>query len=121
MTINVSRVLSSPRLCKSWIVLRNTGHFAIGGYTQDKEKQIPMTGVAVPTDSKDIDQLPEGDRVSESWTFFSKDPIYVTHNDPTKGTSDRVSWKGSRYKVVRVRNFIDFGYNKAIAVRLSGD
>jgi hypothetical protein len=118
--INVAKVLTSHRLCKSFTVYRNTGHFAIGGYEQDSEQEISMIGAVMPTDSKDIDQLPEGDRVTESFTFYSKDPIYLTSSD-NHGTSDQILYNGTRYRVAKVRNFLDYGYNKAIAVRMNGD
>jgi len=117
--IAVSRVISNPSFRQPFTVYRRSGNFVAGGY-QETEVTVSMSGIASPTKSKDIDQLPEGDRITESMTFYTIDPLYVTHSDGTQGTSDQVLYRGERYKLVQVKNYLDYGYNKAIGVRLSG-
>lgn len=117
--MNIGRVLDNPKFRQSFTVYRKSGQFGAGGY-QETETSLPMSGVVTPTTSRDIQQVPEGDRVTESMTFYTKDSLYITHTDGTAGTSDQAVYRGARYKIVQVKNYLDYGYNKAIGMRMSG-
>lgn len=119
-SFNLSRVTKGPH---KFTVIRSTGEFVIGGngWNEGTPKEFEVDGLATPTSSKDINQLPEGDRITESYTFYTDMPLNVTHADGEAGTSDKISYNGSTYKLVQIRSFLSFGYNKAVGVRLAGD
>ena len=119
--MNLGRVLSNPAFKRDFTVLRSIGDFAVGGWQENTPKQIDMTGVVLPTTAKDILQVPEGDRVTESLTFYSILPLYVTHNDSRPGTSDRIMIDGGKYRLFAAKDYHAFGYYKVIGMRMSGD
>ena len=68
--------------------------------------------------------LPEGDRIAGLMTFYTTadNPIFVTRNlVDDKGTSDELEWRGERYRVMQTFPYLDYGYIKAVAKRMSGD
>ncbi len=104
-------------------IYRSSGQFALGGWQEGTPVQITVTdGCVLPISSKDIQQLPEADRITESMAFYAKQILYVTRNDASNpGTSDQIVYQGVRYRIARVMNYMAFGYCKAIGVRMSGD
>lgn len=67
--------------------------------------------------------LPEGDRIKEARTFYvtSVNPLLVAHNDPSPGTSDQINYQGAKFDIHEVKNYADYGYYKAIGIRVAGD
>ena len=121
-TINVARVLNSPKFVKSFNVYRETGAFVAGRWTQTSQEIIAMRGVIVPEGTKDIIQVLEGDRTSQLASFYCKQEIFVTRNDGAfSGTSDRIEWRGSQFRIFKVLPWSDFGYYKAFGVSVEGD
>lgn len=114
--INVSKVLKNPQFKENYIVHRKSGEWIAGRFVQT-ETNLNFSGVVVPGGTKDIIQVPEGDRTSEIMIFLSKEPIYVTR---TKGTSDEIEWNGSKYRVYQVKNWSSYGYYRAIGVSMEG-
>jgi len=58
------------------------------------ETSITISGVVTAAGTKDIIQVPEGDRTSQLMVFHSTMPLYVTHDDiEGKGTSDEIEWQ----------------------------
>jgi hypothetical protein len=75
---------------------------------------------------KDIDSVPEADRVHEMIVINTVNPIYVTRAadaSDTGGpaTSDMVVWNNTNYRVIKVYNYQSRGYWWAIAGRMAGD
>lgn len=120
--IDVSEVINDPDFMQSFTVYRKSGDFASGGYVET-ETVITMQGIILPLTTKDILQLPEGDRITENKAFYSTAPLYVTRNnaDGTSGTSDEIVHGGVRYRLYQVKNYQDYGYFKAISMRMQGD
>lgn len=117
--IDVSDVINDPDFQQPFTVCRKSGHFGPGGWIQDPETEIAMTGVVVPSSPDDIQQLPEGDRITAAQTFYGTSAIYRTNN---AGTADEIEWKGDRYRVYQVWDrSSDGGYYKAIGARMTGD
>ena len=121
--INPSRVLLNPRFRQTWHVYRSEGHFGPGGWIEDipSPPYFDMSGVAWPSTAKEIEQVPEADRVTGMHTFCSKETLYVTRaNDTGDGISDKIEWKGELYKLIQILDFSDYGFNAAVGVRLKG-
>ena len=122
--MNLSRVVLSPRLnVQSLNVYRSSGSFIAGRWTENATSPvtIPTKGIAYPSSNKELQMMPEGDRVIGAITFFTVDQLYTTRNDPSKGLSDKIEWKGEMYKILWQNPFQDYGYFMSIAERIVGD
>jgi hypothetical protein len=119
--IDVSRVINSPMLQKDYTVYRQTGHWVAGSWIESEEA-LSFSGPVTVATSRDLEQLPEGDRKKGAMCFYSTREIYSTrNNDNDKGTSDQIVWCGERYRVKEVFPRVDYGYWKALAGRMAGD
>ena len=118
--INVSKAIRDPRLSQQITIYRKSGEWNKGRFEQT-EQQLSMLGVVSIAKSKDIEMIPEGDRVGGEIVIHTLEKIFVTHNsDNNKGTSDEILWDGERYKIYSVSPYMQYGYYKAIAMRKLG-
>lgn len=100
-----------------YTVQRSTqGAFVLGGYS-DTKVCIPNFGIIQQSTPKDIQMVPEGDRVSGMISFWSQAKIYQSN---AKGVSDIIFWHCDNYRIIFVADRSDFGYYKAIGVRMTG-
>jgi len=119
--INVADIINDPDLAQKYIVYRNTGTWDAGRF-ETSEKTLHFLGVITVPSSKEILQLPEGDRVIGIMCFFSNKEIFTTRqNTSTAGTSDQILWKTNRYRIIQVSPLSDYGYYKAFGVRILGN
>lgn len=118
--INVSRVINDPRVSQSFIIFRKSGKWQKTRFVQSEDK-INMSGVISVAKPKDIEMIPEGDRVGGELVIYSTQEMFTTRKgDNSKenaGTSDELLWHGERYKIYSVSPYVDYGYYKAIAMR----
>ncbi|BDR73334.1 hypothetical protein K144316041_20420 [Clostridium tetani] len=119
--INISRVINDPRFSQTFSIFRKSGEWQKGRFVQ-KEVEIKMTGVITVAKSKDIEMIPEGDRVGGELAIYSTQEIFTTRKgdiskEKHSGTSDELLWHGERYKIYSVSPYRDYGYYKAIAMR----
>ena len=98
--IDVSRVIGHPALMQPFTVLRSSGSFIGGVWTESPSQSIPMQGIVYPSTNKELLQLPEGDRSTSMMTFLSTQTLYITHSSGTPGTSDLITWRGDTYRMV---------------------
>ena len=120
-TISLTRVANSPAFGQAYTVNRSTGSFQQGGYVS-VTTAIPFWGIIQPATEEDLAQVPEGDRATGMMGFISELPMYKTRAEgTTSGIGDTITWDGQLYRVVAVTKWKDFGFNKAIAARLSGE
>jgi hypothetical protein len=119
--INVEEVVMDPDLTQAFDVYRNYGSFKPGGWSEDDESVITMMGVVSVSAPKDLQQVPEGDRVMGARTFHTNREIFVTRNTDDPGTSDRILYDGEFWRVAQVSPYGQYGYWKAVAIRMSGD
>ncbi len=123
--IDLSEILYDPDLSQQFTVhRRQNGRWVDANWVED-EVILTFTGVVVPANSKEIMQLPEGDRSTAVMVFYSDQEMYVTRSaDPGEGfgqgTSDQVEWRQDRYRVVKTNQFGDYGYYAAYAVYMEG-
>jgi hypothetical protein len=120
-TISLTRVANSPAFAQEYTVNRSTGQFEQGGYISSTTA-IPFWGIVQPATEEDLLQVPEGDRSTGMMNFISEQPMYKTYvAGSASGIGDTVTWNEQEYRVVIVLPWKDFGFNKAIAARLSGE
>ena len=115
--IDVSEIVSDPDFAQPFTINRQTGVFVLGGYTTTSTP-IPAGGVITVASERDLDQVPEGDRVRGAMLFYSHSQMNVT---PESGTSDTITLRGDSYRVVKVWPYADYGFWKALGVRMTGD
>jgi len=118
--IDVSEVLNDPDFCQSWVVRRSSGTWVNGVWTENAPELVDMSGVTNPATNKDLMMVPEGDRITELRTFYSTETIFTTRSGEEEGTSDQIEYKGELFRVIATKDHMDYGYNKAIAVRMAG-
>jgi len=114
--INVAELIHDPDFVQSFTVFRKTGEWVDGEWIPG-EKEIRMQGVVVAANTKDLLQVPEGDRVKGVMAFYATEPLLVTHE---KGTADEVVWHGERYRLFQIWPYVDYGYYKALGERMAG-
>lgn len=121
--IDVSELMSDPDFAQSYIGYRKTGNWIEGVFTET-ESVINFYGPITVANTKDINMLPEGDRVIGLMVFYttSDNPFLITRNkDGSLGTSDQPVWENERYKIMQVFPYNNYGYMKAIGTRMAGD
>lgn len=117
--INVSRIVNDSRFSQSFKVFRKSGEWIKGRFVQ-KENGININGVITPAKPKEIEMIPEGDRVGGEISIHTTSKLYATHSleNEAEGTSDEIEWQGERYKLYQVNDYSQYGYYSAIAMRL---
>lgn len=77
--ISVFEVVVDPDMTapNNFVILRSTGQFVQGGF-QSVTTAIPVVGPVQQASNKEIQMLPEADRVGSVRAFWSVQTIYVT-------------------------------------------
>lgn len=122
--INVAKAITDPRFSQKFKVFRKSGEWVKGRFTES-EKEISMIGVVTPSKPKEIEMIPEGDRVGGEITIHTTRKLYTTRsintseaNEENQGTSDIIEWQSERYKLYQVNDYSQYGYYSAIGMRL---
>lgn len=124
--IDVSEIINDHDFSQKFTVVRTTGSFVKGLWTEETSTEIEMWGTVTNPTPNDINQTPEGDRILGAMVFHTKQPLYVTRSgagtrrDPTM-ISDKIIWRGEYYKLSGVSVYADYGYYRAVGVRIKGD
>ena len=79
-----------------------------------------MRGIVTMATAKDMQMVPEGDRMTGAIRILTTERIYIT-DGATKDTTDMVLWRGARYRIVKVTPDVDYGFYRSIGTRLDGD
>ena len=122
--INVAKAITDPRFSQPFKVFRKSGEWIKGRFIES-EKEISMIGVIAPSKPKEIEMIPEGDRVGGEITIHTTRKLYTTRsidtaedNGENQGTSDIIEWQGERYKLYQVNDYSQYGYYSSIGMRL---
>ena len=115
--INIAEIIQDPDFAQPFTVCRQTGAWSEGRFGQT-EQQLPFRGIVIAANTKDLLQVPEGDRIKGIMAFYSTEPLLVTN---AAGTSDQVIWRGERYRLFQLWPYVDYGYYKALGERMAGD
>lgn len=117
--IDLSDIVNDSDLGSEFIIERSTGDWASGGWTVKNVTNLVAFGPVRTTAGKEIEQLPEADRIGELRTFRACQPMYVTAAQGMQ-TSDVLIWGGDRWRVINAKNYASTGYYFAIASRQAG-
>jgi hypothetical protein len=116
--IDVSEVVNDPDLAQEFTILRSSGSY-LNGVFQSSTTPIQGFGVVTVATAREIEMVPEGDRVTGMMSFHSNQPILGTRaNGGATGASDILLWHGEKYRVLAIWNWSDYGYYDAIASRM---
>lgn len=126
--INVSKIIKRPFVAQKTpiTVTRTTGAFTDSGDFETTSETFTVKGSIQPLNSKDLQQVPEGDRVTGMIKIYTTEQLHTTIlDDSVDGIdgmlSDEVTWKGEQYKILNIpSDFSDYGYYKSIAARKKG-
>lgn len=124
--INVSELITDSDFSQTFTVIRNPGHWEEGSWVYGTPVEIQIEGVITVANVSDVNMLPEGDRIKGSMTFHSLEQLYPTRGQNSnytgvESTSDEIIWQGERYKIMQVYPYVDYGYWKALGVRMVGN
>ncbi len=115
--INVAEIIYDPDFCQPYTLHRKASVW-VGGRPMISERALQRTGVITTATTKDLLQVPEGDRVKGIIAVYSTEELRVSNES---GTSDEVTWHGERYRLFQLWPYKDYGYYKALAERTAGD
>lgn len=119
--IQVSEVVNDPDLAQPFTILRSVGSW-LNGVWQSTQTSIQSYGVIADPSDRELEMIPEGDRVKGAKVFWSSTPIYGTHaTEGAGGSSDILVWHGLNFRVLHVFQYQDYGVYRAVAVRMKAD
>lgn len=121
--ISLSEIVNDPDFAQAFTVERSSGDFDDTGTFISTATDVSFYGIIQPATAKEIKEVPEGDRVQEVISVHSSQQLFTTRNEPVAGISDVVLWPltGNKYKISKLYQWEDFGYYKALGVRMQGD
>jgi hypothetical protein len=126
--IDLSSVVTDPRFAQTFTVWRKTGDWAPNGEFVTREDPIIMNGAISIANAKQIEFIPEGDRIGGEIAIHTTQILYNSRSaDETEtpikeaGLSDEIDWHGDRYKIYQVNEYSDYGYYFAIGQRKASD
>jgi hypothetical protein len=120
MLSNLLDVVSNPDIAECFTIQRNPGIFTQGGWQAQEPVTIQAFGVVSVASARQLEMVPEADRVHGARVFHSSTPMYVTSED-LGITSDILIWNGISYRVMSVGPYQNRGgYYEAVAVRMAG-
>lgn len=117
--IDVGLLIHDSDFCTEFNIVRTTGNTWFEGEQITSTDTFSVEGIVMPSSSKDIDMLPEGDRRHGMKSFYT-DAATPMHVTDTETISDICIYQGLRYKLLHVFDYSANGYYKAIG-ELAGD
>jgi hypothetical protein len=126
--LDMSSIISDPAFAQSIKVWRKTGDWQPNGEFATREDPITVIGVISIANAKQIEFMPEGDRIGGEIAIHTTQILYNSRSaDETEtpqkeaGLSDEIEWHGDRYKIYQVNEYSDYGYYFAIGQRKASD
>ena len=120
--ISLEEIILDPDFVTKFLIIRTKGEFVKGRWTETEKEEIPVYGIATPVSARELNQLPEGDRISGLMNFYTikKEPLYLTRTGVDEGISDQILYDNIYYKLKSVEPWEPFGYWHAIGERTKG-
>jgi hypothetical protein len=119
--IDLSSAVIDPRFAQTFPVFRKTGDWEKGRF-EETETEIKITGTISIASAKQIEFIPEGDRIGGEIAIHTVEPLFTSRDkDNTSGTADQILWHDERYKIYAVKPYSDYGYYFAIGQRLDSN
>jgi hypothetical protein len=120
--IDLSSVVTDPRFAQTFLVYRKTGEWIGARFKGNGIDEITMVGTISIASAKQIEFIPEADRIGGEILIHCAKELYTSRNAPNNsGTADELLWHGERYKIYSINPYSDYGYFSAIGQRLASD
>jgi hypothetical protein len=120
MLANLLDAVNNPDIAEPFQIQRNPGIFAAGGWQAGQNVLIQAYGVVSVANARQLEMIPEADRVHGARVFHSSTPMYVTSED-NGITADVLIYNGVSYRAMSMGNYANRdGYYEAVAVRMAG-
>jgi len=132
--ISLEEIVNDLDLAESFTIQRSTGSFVLGGFST-VVTNVQGYGIVTVAKDQDLEMIPEGDRVTGAMLLHSATKIYITTlGAPTYGSdqynpgdyggnqhvSDIIIWHEQQYRVLSIAPWSNFGYWRAVMVRMAG-
>jgi len=78
---------------------------------------IPCFGVVSVINEKELDMIPEGDRIKGAMVFHLTKEVFTTRQG---AQSDEIMYRGNLYRVSNIFEYGAYGYWKAVGQRMDG-
>lgn len=122
--IDISELLVDPDFATHFKILRTTGVWKGGRFILDSPEELSFYGPVQPPSVKEMEILPEGERLQGIMCFWVKGKdVFLTRDltaDSKAGISDQFLWRGNHYKIIQIMPWSDYGWVKAFGVRMEG-
>jgi hypothetical protein len=117
MPINVSAAIDSDTAEIVTVERTSSGGYVDGIYVSGTVTTFKtLSSVQQPT-TQDLQMLPEGDRDANPRLFISKKLLRMV-SDRDNLVADVVLYKGLRFKIIALGDWISYGHNLAFGVRV---
>jgi len=114
-------VVQNLDMSQNFTVYRSSGSWVKGRWTEGGSILKEMRGVISVANQKELNALPEGDRIKGGMIFHSTEELFTTRTGTDMGTSDKILWNGEYYRMYNVWPYKDYGFWKAIGARIKGE
>ena len=118
--INVTEILQDLDFSTNFTVLRCTGMWYDGEFLLSIPQKLEYWFPVHPANEKDLQQIAEGDRLSEILIFYCVYPksfnLTRTAEELDGEYSDMVLYKGNIYKIIKVKDWITHGWQRAYGI-----
>lgn len=113
MESTLADLLQDPDLVLPFVILRRAEGM-VKGRSVITETPEDATGVVQPAMARELERLPEADRVKSTIAVFTVAPLRV--GDEAQGISaDGIVWRGDTYTIAAVEDWTQYGFYKALA------
>ena len=124
--IDLSSVVTDPRFAQTFTVTRSIGVWKPNGEFAVTPINFDLTGTISIASAKQIEFIPEGDRVGGEISIHCVKELYTSRNNDSddshvSGIADIVLWHKEKYKIYSVNPYSDYGYFSAIGQRMVSD
>ena len=122
--IDVAELITDPDFAQSYKVIRSTGKWDGGRFKIVSAETLKYIGAVQPAGSEDLEQIPEIDRTNVVLNFYCQYPkkLYISRDTDENADGeelaiyDTIEFKGAQYKIIKVLDWENNGYQMAFAV-----
>jgi hypothetical protein len=123
---SMADIVNDPDFAEPFTIQRDSGGSWQAGVWLPNRVTVQGFGVVQPSTPKELDQIPEGDRVKGMKSFHSSAVLYETRglNQDNTGLSDIIVYPPNsdiQWRVVSILPWENYGYYLAIAARMAGE
>jgi hypothetical protein len=126
--MDLSFVTNDPLDGETFVTERSQGGYYGAGGWSDNYVTMNLFGIISIADARDVEALPDADRVHEVISIHCEQRLYTTRlaaGDGGPATSDLVIYQGpnapwGKYRVLPVKNYQSRGFWSALATRMAG-